>query len=556
MTKYIPVTGPFQGSKTKYRLITGPLQGGKTTKAIATFKPWITEDGVLPYFATHATKNVLADLVSKLLADDIHPDQLIQPTYKKREWAAVKKDIYNNGKCPNNCGVVGLNNYHFHDYIAAALLHNKGTSKLLLDEYDTGQTGFDERFLKSVVRDLQIQTYEKKKTFDEICLISATNISGAISSINFDKVEVIKPGAGYSDQFNWIPIDYDKIDEMCNGHTSKYIYNRVADESEGNVMFNLDHLTSTHYKIARAVEGMATTVQCVNSDGSDYNPALLDEAGKHIVIGGNMFARGQTFSGVTNLFLHKSKSTHAATMLQALGRLFGYNKGPLNLFCTKETYDAICFMKEFNERVSEKSFLELDYRERHQLMEKWPIPGNIKILNQAKSGGFVQKKVATNLNQCLGRIPIDTDLSQMPNIRVMQRKVAYKVHAQGRKAGYTVRWGESAEHMAKQLCDAHPKLKGVESRSSAKSMRKFIVPPKAYPIVDIHGKTTHYLDYAHPDEDHFAIQNLICEWEDRDAIKEDQLATIDYTGKFYLLWKNVSSPEELDGTIVKGPDSI
>ena len=537
---------------TKYRLITGPLQGGKTTKAISIFKPWIQEESTLPYFATHPTKNVLADLTAKLLASGVPRHELIQPTYQKREWTAVKKHIYATGECPNNRGVVGLNHYSFHDHIATALLHNKGTSKLLLDEYDTGQTGFDERFLKRVIRDLQIRTYEKKKTFAEICLISATNISGAISSLNFDQVDVIKPGPGYSDRFNWIEIDYDKIEQMCNGYTSKYIYNRVADEAEGNVMFNLDHHTSTHYKIARAVEGMAKTVQCVNSDGSDYNPALLDEPGKHIVIGGNMFARGQTFSNVTNLFLHKSRTTHAATMLQALGRLFGYNKGPLNLFCTKETYDAICFMKEFNEKVSEKSFLELDYSERHQLMEKWHIPGNIKILNQAKSGGFVQKKVATKLNQCLGRIEIDADLSQMNHIRVMQRKLPYKVHAE-RKAGYTVRWGESANHMAKQLCDAHPKLKGVESRSSAKSMRKYIVPPKEYPIVDIHGNTSYYLDYAHPDEDHFVIENLVREWDERDAIKEDQLATIDYTGKWYLIWKNVSSSEELDGTIVVKP---
>lgn len=509
------------------KLLAGKLQGGKTTRAIQIFQQWLDEPATLPTFATFDRKAVLADLMYKFKLADVDTSTLLIPNQHKREFNRLKDTIFDGVEVPRGIGLIGLHNKYWHDRIASSILHYHQPTKMMLDEYDTGQVGFDEEFMIQIKRDQQIQSYLIRDVLDELCLISATNLQGAITKMHFDEVEMIQPADGYSDEYQFVPMDAEEIDSLLRGTPTAYVKNRVA-EAQGNVMFNLDKHIVAHEQIARTFEEFAEKTHVVNSE-SDFNPMCLLSDEKQIVVGGDMFARGQTFHGVTDLFIHKPGS-HMAVYLQAVGRLFGYGKGKLRLMATQEEGDKIKRLFEVNNRVSTQDFLMLPYKERWKRIAQMTLPKDIHVLNPSKTNGFGEVKSNAVMSNPVFTFPQEpTDQS---NITMLQTKHSGTL-PKARTKGFTMRWGENPEHMQSALVDSHPFGHAQENWGHG-GPRLYIVPPQTTVYGD---KGAAHLDYAEPETEHWWIENLYRDEAARRAIDTEYVGTYDSDGNVRI-WKN------------------
>jgi len=502
------------------------MQSGKTTKAVQVFKKWIETPDLLATFATFGRKIVLNDLQEKLQKGGVDLSSILIPNIHKKEYSSLERALMG-GVVPDFNAIIGLHNMYFHNNVASAILHTPGTLvNFFLDEYDTGQVGFNIRN-ESIKQDNAIHNYIDKGVLNHLALISATNLQAAISDFHFDDVVTIQPGKGFNCNPQFEPLYDDDINDLIDGRPNRKIKNRI-EETEGHVMFNLDRKTRVHELIAHALYECGPT-HLLNYK-SNYDLDMLDEPNRQIIIGGDVFARGNTFKGVQSLFFYKPTS-HLAVKLQALGRLFGY-KYNTKIFTTQSEYSDLMRMMEVNELLSDRKLLLLPPEERHARIAEMDLPlasdeTKSTLLNPRKRNGFtesIKPKYKSKPFMTVDNLPDGLDITPL------QTKHEGKTPKKGTK-GFTFRAADSPEHMAKTIIDSHP-FQIVHERS----IRQFIVPPKVYSYDNINGSNGFY-DYCDYEDDHWWIENLYTTVESREQIKSDYVSTYNSEGKINI-WTN------------------
>ena len=524
----------------KNYLLTGQMQGGKTTRAVQIFKGWMSEPETYPVTATFGRNHILQDYERKLIAGGVSRQQLFIPGKDRAGFRKIKERIFGDS-LPQDIGVFGLHNYSFHDKISSSILFNNYNVKLLLDEYDTGQVGFDEEYMDySVKQDHAIDSYIRKEVLDELWLVSATNLQGAISSMNFDDVFPIIPGEGYKgrNDIEFETLYDDDINSLIEGQPNNKIKNRILENEHGHVMFNLNRRMAVHEQIAHAVDGYGETM--ILNSRSNFDISELDDLStKKIIIGGDMFARGATFPNVTSLFFHKPDS-HMAVKLQAVGRLFGYKNKPLKLFCTKSEEYEIKTMLDINERFSEKEFLMQEWQIRHEEVAKITLPNGLKIFNPNKSNGFEETTWKPDIEQFLYELPAGVENTE--SLTMLQTK---HEGIPPKKGKATYRWGNNPEHMKRSLINAHP-FSGSPMNEKNGGPRRFIVPTTSY------YDYTEYCDYECPNG-HWWIENIYAKnVEGLKQIKTEFVGTYASNGKVRV-WKNIWPEDAKEETVISRP---
>lgn len=517
-------------------LLTGQMQGGKTTKAVKLFRGWVNEEpDTYPVAATFGRNHILQDFERKMIAGGVSRQQLFIPGQDRAGFRKIKERIFGDS-LPKDVGIFGLHNYSFHDKIASTILFNNFNVKLLLDEYDTGQVGFDEEFMDySVKQDHAIDSYIRKEVLDELWLVSATNLQGAISSLNFDGVISIKPGEGYQGMHDieFETLYDDDIDSLMEGLPNKKIMHRII-ESHGHVMFNLDRKMAIHENIASAVDSYGKTM--ILNSRSNFDISELDDLStKKIVIGGDMFARGATFPNITSLFFHKP-GAHMAVKLQAVGRLFGYKNKPLKLYCTKREQYQIQKMLELNERFSDTDFLKQEWQIRHEQIAKISLPDEMSIFNPNKANGFLETTRKPLIDE--PEIVVK-DAPQDSKVTMLQIKHEGIPPKRGKA---TYRWGNDPDHMKRSLINAHP-FTGSPMNEKQGGPRQFIVPPTNY------KDYAEYCDYECPNG-HWWIENIYAKnVEALKQIKTQYVGTYRSNGEV-AIWHNVWPEDAVEETVI------
>lgn len=513
-------------------LYIGQMQSGKTTQAVKIFQSWIDTPDLLPIFATFGRRAVLRDLQEKLHLGGVDLSTVLIPNIYKREYSKLVNTLLGD-EFPDQTSIIGLHNVYFHRAISDAILHCPGIrTNLFLDEYDTGQVGFSHRD-ESIKQDNAIHNYIEKGVLNELALISATNLQAAISDFQFDRVVHIQPGEGYNCTPQFEPLYDDDINDLLEGRPNKKIKNRI-EETEGHVMFNLDRRISTHEAIAHALQDCGST-HLLNSN-ENFDLAMLDEPTRQIIIGGEMFARGNTFKGVQSLFFYKPGS-HLAVKLQAFGRIFGYKQNT-KIYTTQSEYSDLMRMMEVNEKLSDETLLMMPPEDRHRIMEEMSLPlsseeSRSTLLNPRKRNGFTESRKLKFKSQPY--MTVDS-LPRGLDVTMLHAKHEGITPKKGTR-GYTFRAAQSPEHMAKTLIDSHPFQSVHET-----TVRQFIVPPKAYLYDNINSQNSYY-DYCDYEDEHWWIENLYLDADQRRAIKTEYVATYLSTGEIGI-WVNTNIHED------------
>lgn len=531
----------------KYKLLIGKLQSGKTTTAIKIFNELLSEDDCLPIFATHPTNNVYQDLYNKFkLAGITDHNKIISPRDDRQEYKKFLDILLTSGTIPSNFGIAGLNNIHFHKLIGAAVLHYHQKKVMIVDEYDMNQIEFTKNW-QPVKRDYALKSYAVEDVIDEMILLSATNLAAAVSNLEFqpEDIDPIKPGDGYNMKIIWDEIGQREIEGLRAGNDRGLIQD-IINDTEHNVMINVDSRKETHAVIANQLSDR-NSVHIVNSD-EPFDFHVLEQ-GKHVVIGGHMFARGQTFPRIQTLIIDKP-SANQATLLQAVGRLFGYKPFPLKIVCTPEQKEMIKEGLELEEAVSKKSILSMPPEERHRwIREQLDAPSKLQVLGP-KNNGWKQRIIDDWATEKPHKI-VDYHEKYFDSefVTMLQRKVDGAPPPRGKEGDFygTCKWGNrSVDKFISDFVNQHPQGKTLSELNEKGVLRRTRIVPPLFESWDFKGETEY--DYEQVDrnihtindlEDHFYIDNAYADVNTRQTCTTDYVGSVLNTGKI-ALWKNLN----------------
>ena len=543
----------------KFTALIGQMQSGKTTASIRLFDELLQREDCLPIFATHPTNNVYQDWARKAAHLD---GTILNPRDDRKRYNEIVDDLLLTGQFPERTGIAGLNNAPFHRRLAPLLLHYHGEKHIIVDEYDQNQIGMDmnEHWVQ-VKRDYMLRTYDVANVLDEMTLLSATNLAGAVSNLTFDEVEMIKPGEGYNREIHWEQLSERDVEGLREGQVRQTVQEIIA-ETEHNVMINLHDRTETHRSIASALVNWRD-VHIINSkQDAPFNFDVLKQ-GKHVIVGGGMFARGQTFDRVQTLILDKI-SAHQATLLQAVGRLFGYKPYPLTLACTQQQWDYIQSAFFIEDLISKEEILMMPPAQRHEWIRAHCTPDpKLKVFGP-KSGGWKQHiidDIATHAPEYV--VDYDESWYSNPTITMFQRLVEGAPPPKG-ETGFmgTCKWGNrSVQRFIDDFINQHPQLKvHSELNESGELRRKTLVPP-LWEEWTLNGETTRELEQVdrriHTRDDlldHFWIDNSLADATVRQRCTTPYVGSILADGRI-AVWQNLNrgSKAERQKSILEPP---
>jgi len=531
----------------KFTALIGQMQSGKTTASIQLYNELLQREDCLPIFATHPTNNVYQDWARKAAHLD---GTILNPRDDRKLYNSLVDALLLSGEFPQQTGIAGLNNAPFHRRLAPLLLHYHGTKHIIVDEYDQNQIGMDMNdHWVQVKRDYMLRSYDVADVLDEMTLLSATNLAGAVSNLTFDEVTRIAPGKDYSCEFKWEQLSDRDIEGLRKGQVRQTVQ-EIVQETEHNVMINLDNRTAVHELIEQSIEGFTTHL--INSkQDQPFNFETL-EKGKHVIIGGGMFARGQTFDRVQTLVIDKP-SAHQATLLQAVGRLFGYKAYPLTLACTQEQLDHIQSAFEIEQLISQEEILLMPVQARHNWIRKHCQPDpKLKVFGP-KSGGWRQQiidDIATHSPEYV--VDWDESWYRNPTITMCQRRVEGAPPPKG-ESGFmgTCKWGNrSVERYVDDFINQHPQLRVLaETNNRGELRRKSIIPP-LWEEWTHNGECTRELEqvdrqiHVRDDlKDHFWIDNSHADATVRQTCDTPYVGSVTADGRI-AVWQNLNSTDK------------
>ena len=122
----------------------------------------------------------------------------------------------------------------------------------------------------------------------------------------------------------------------------------------------------------------------VNSEAA-FDFEALKGRQKIVLIGGSMFDRGQTFHGLSTLIIDRPE-IHQASLLQAVGRLFGYKDYQLTLAASGEMFDRIDDCFEIETQISKQEVLAMPVEERWKWLDSNVIFNSKRVLSPKSNG--------------------------------------------------------------------------------------------------------------------------------------------------------------------------
>jgi hypothetical protein len=382
-------------------------QVGKTTRIADIFTKQALDKSCVPLYLAFNYKFILKD--AKIKFEKLDRDiKILDPntnTIINNQRVGVKRLgeilastgtlVADRDEDYRNTGLVGLSNHHTlekYNY-PLSMLHNTSTkTPLYLDEYDPFEVGFKVFNINVSKRtgikgaaavNRSLAQYIKLGLFSEINLISATNLGGVISTTNYDNIEAVQPGKGYTNNVQYFRLEQEDINKLKNGIETPRVkeFRTMLDH---NLMVNINQRIETHTNIQNAFKRVEATVHVVNMR-TEFDFRVLYN-GKHIIIGGRMFGRGASFYGLQGLILDKPGSD-LTTLIQAAGRIFGYKDYPIYIACTRQQEETLKAAFEYEAQISDVSILKLPYQERREIVRKIIVPiRNMKILTKKNNG--------------------------------------------------------------------------------------------------------------------------------------------------------------------------
>ena len=545
---------------TTYHLLVGKLQSGKTTTAIKYFNKYLQEGECLPIFCTHNSENVFCDLQSKLNPNYTYYDPREgtskvlfsngQRAGKTTSWAKFLKNIMTYGTVDDGHGIVGLNNRYFHEKIAPAIINYHHKKVIFVDEYDNSQIGFTTK-RQAVQRDRWLYSYEVENVIDEMVLLSATNLSAAISNKTFDPacIEVIKPGKGYQGWGKNINRQYlndSDFKALREGRPRGAVFD-IAEDASGHVMVNIETHIDVHNAIANCFQEAGFKTMVVNSEAA-FDFEALKGRQKIVLIGGSMFDRGQTFHGLSTLIIDRPE-IHQASLLQAVGRLFGYKDYQLTLAASGDMFERINDCFEIETQISKQEVLSMPVEERWKWLGSNVIFNSKRVLSP-KSNGWREGVRRLGAAQ-VPHMRLSTEPLNDKQITKIQSKIytdegtpRSMVFGEWKHVG-TSRWGSrSPEKMASDFVDQHPQGRTIAEKTAAgRTRRKIIVPPWSETHVDGDRQWTEW-DFNDPATCGWYIDNSM-EPQERESIKTPYVASVAASGE-WLIWHNLNLLDEED----------
>lgn len=535
----------------KFTALIGQMQSGKTTASIKLFNELLQREDCLPIFATHPTNNVYQDWARKSAYLE---GTILNPRDDRTEFNQLVDNLLLTGQWPEKTGIAGLNNAPFHRRLAPLLLHYHGEKHIIVDEYDQNQIGMDmnEHWVQ-VKRDYMLRTYDVARVIDEMTLLSATNLAGAVSNLSFDDVEYIKPGEGYSCDFKWEQLSERDVEGLRQGQVRQTVQELIA-ECEHNVMINIHDRTVIHTAIASAIGGYNCHI--INSKQDEQFDFESLSQGKHVIIGGGMFARGQTFDRVQTLIIDKLTS-HQATLLQAVGRLFGYKPYPLTLACTAEQLDHIQSAFEIEQLISKEEVLMMPPSQRHEWIRNHCIPDPKLRVFGPKSGGWRQQTIddiATHSPEYI--VDWDSSWYSNPTVTMFQQLVEGAPPPKG-ESGFlgTCKWGNrSVQRYVDDFINQHPQLKAHSELNERGELRRKTIVPPLWEEWTFNGETHRELEQVDRNihtrddlKDHFWIDNSLADAHVRQTCATPYVGSILADGRI-ALWQNLNLGNSADRT--------
>ena len=483
------------------------MQSGKTTDALNRYLAFLEQVDCLPIFATHASLNVLQDLRSKMRDRGIFQNNtILNPRDNRAEWNKFVSRLMKFNTVDDNFGIVGLKNEAFFKRLDSALVHYHQEKVLFNDEYDTDQIRFI-RNRQPVKRDNQIRSYEIENLITRMELLSATNLAAMISDNDYDEIRFIKPGKGYNCERNYEIVSDRAMEALRLGKRHDDI-DAAIEATEHNVMVNVSTLQDDHSAIADALDGQWDCM-VVNSDENElYDFTRLDN-NKTVVIGGNMFNRGQTFNRIQTLIF--DRPTHQAAMLQSIGRLFGYRDYKTKIICTASMKDQIEEAFGLESLITEER-LRMPHKARHEWLSQQTAPKNLGVFSPKNNGWKTVNIPDYAVEKPEMTVPYDDVWFARSDVTMLQKRIDGAPPARGQDGYYgTCKWGNrTVEKYVEDFCNQHPQGRILsEPNDRGELRRKTIVPPLCEQWFDE------------------TAQEMVYEWEqvDRDIHKRHHLDT-------------------------------
>lgn len=481
------------------------MQSGKTTHAIKLFNSYLKKEDCLPIFATHPSNNVLIDLKTKMKDIGIFDNNtILNPRDDRSEYKKFISRLMKYNTIDDKFGIIGLKNESFFKHLDSALLHYHEEKVLFNDEYDTDQIRFINN-RQPVKRDNQIRSYDIEGVIHVMELLSATNLAALISDTDFDKVNRIKPEEGYNCKRNYEIVSDRTMQAIRLGNRRDDI-DEIIESTQHNVMINISTLQDDHSTIADGLYHWNCMV--VNSDEDEsYDLRQLDE-GKTIIIGGNMFNRGQTFNRIQTLIF--DRPSHQAAMLQAIGRLFGYRDYETKIVCTSNMQDQIEEAFSLESKITD-DLLRLPHKERRAWLLQQKAPKNLNVFS-AKNNGWRTTNIADYaVIEPEFECEYDEKYFSDPKITMLQRRVEGAPPARGQYGFWgTCVWGNrSVEKYVEDFCNQHPQGRILsEPNENGELRRKIIVPPMWEAWDDTQGEWVQIIRHSKDNPNGFKREDL------------------------------------------------
>lgn len=357
-------------------LTVGEMQAGKTYFVVGEFLKQVADPDKLPFNLTHARNFNLVDLKNKCYThptmDEFEYDTNIVTLQDKTRFKNFLDLLTSQSEILDNTGFIGLNNAATHQKIASALINWHGYTSMFIDEYDTNQINFN-RYRVPVKKDNSIRSYVMRDMLDELRIISATNMAAAISDYTFSRDEIVRiprrPGyKGWGD-YDVRIVDNAAIEALRAGEVRGAVCD-IIEFAKGNVQINIDSSQEIHQRIVdglkRVFQDQPIKFHVVNAE-SGFDLRTLD-SGKHVIVGGLMFDRGVTFNRLSDLIIDKDAAKQP-TLLQAVGRAFGYRESTPQIHANAEHHDQITQSFRIEQMLTD-DVLALPVEERWKWLEQ------------------------------------------------------------------------------------------------------------------------------------------------------------------------------------------
>lgn len=493
-----------------------PVQGGGTTLCMKTSKKTLEDPKQNIFYLTNDSVAMVKDAGLKAIQEGIPKEKIVFAEELLHQRTSLKPEQYLNKI------IISSKNAAYHSLIShiTTVLRAKKNEQYITgfdDEYDYDSFGYN--YQDNVAKDRWINGLSRQ--WDHTICISATNVGGAISDLDWDNVYYpikVDPDKylGIRDLEHFAVTEKEIRDFMHNKVLSKRMKTMLAMLASEGIYISSTEKIENQNKMYEVLKDQGIPVNIRNSS---YYDDPREATGAFI-------AKRATPRGVSLPHIHHqmtlySKGVSQPETLQEK-RILGWNKklpdGNM-LVCTKEDWDHTQWSIEVEDKC-DLNFLRQPAKDRHaQLGDRFENSTKYVIMPRAKSNGFKgQIEPIPGITEPLYSVPSKEKLPKL-DYTFMQEKV-FDASTLKQREGIA-RLSNNPEDYFK-LLSFHPQEENLKY-----AHKSIYIPPRYINEEYVYGERT---------ADHFYIKNLYLPTE-RSSITTKYVVSIHPNG-FYSVWLN------------------